>query len=258
MTFLDEVIKAKRLEVDELRKAPPQSRSTSPPAFRDALRAPGLSVIAEIKRRSPSKGFIAPDLDAANTARAYARGGAAAISCLTDRTFFGARTGDLEAACTSGRPVLRKDFIIDEVQIDESAALGASAILLIVRILEAPRLKALLDHATSLGLDALVEVHNEGEIESAVAAGALTIGVNNRDLGTLVVDPGLALRLRPLIPTGVLSVAESGVRTRADMEAIENAGFDAVLIGETLARSEDPAATLRDLLDRPRPRGATL
>lgn len=258
MTFLDEVIKAKRLEVDELRKAPPQSRSTSPPAFRDALRAPGLSVIAEIKRRSPSKGFIAPDLDAANTTRAYARGGAASISCLTDRTFFGAQAGDLEAACTSGRPVLRKDFIIDEVQIDESAALGASAILLIVRILEAPRLKALLDHATSLGLDALVEVHNEGEIESAVAAGALTIGVNNRDLGTLVVDPGLALRLRPLIPTGVLSVAESGVRTRADMEAIENAGFDAVLIGETLARSEDPAATLRDLLDRPRPRGATL
>lgn len=248
MTFLDDVLLTKRIEVEALRVRPPvPPPSSSRPGFREALAGPGLSVIAEIKRRSPSKGLLAPDLDARRTAHAYAEGGASAISCLTDRSFFGASPDDLQRARTASLPVLRKDFMIDELQIDESASLGASAILLIVRILTPARLEALLKHATTLGLDALVEVHDDAEIETAVAAGASIIGVNNRDLDTLVVDPGRALALRAHIPDGVIRVAESGVKTRDDVRKIEEAGFDAVLIGETLARSEDPAARLREL-----------
>ncbi len=252
MSFLDEVLATKRDEVARLRAHPPVTRPVSMSAshrpFRAALAGSGLSVIAEIKRRSPSKGPLAPDLDALATACAYAEGGAAAISCLTDATYFGARPDDLGEARKAGLPVLRKDFLIDELQIDQSVAMGASAVLLIVRILEAPRLEALLTHAATHGLEALVEVHNEAEVDRALTAGASVIGVNNRDLGTLVVDSRMALRLRPRIPAGVLSVAESGVKTRDDVRRIEDAGFDAVLIGETLAASSNPAATLRDLL----------
>lgn len=252
MNFLDEVIAVKRREVAALKtKSHERPAVGAPrPKFGEALRAQGLSVIAEIKRRSPSKGVLAPGLDSAALARAYAQGGAAAISCLTDREFFGARDDDFANALTSGRPVLRKDFLIDEIQIDQSVALGASAILLIVRILEPPRLAALLRYATQRGLDVLVEVHREDEVERALEAGAAIIGINNRDLDTLVVDPGCATRLRPLIPSGVVAVAESGVKTRDDVERIEGAGFDAVLIGETLATSADPSAKLRELLGR--------
>ncbi len=250
MTFLNDVLAAKRVEIATLR-AGPARRGTAPLArgFEQALRGPGLSVIAEIKRRSPSKGALAPDLDAARTAAAYRSGGAAAISCLTDAGFFGARPNDLEAALRGGLPVLRKDFLIDPLQIDESRALGASAVLLIVRILDQASLRRLLDHARAHGLDALVEVHHEAEIDRAMDAGATLIGVNNRDLETLVVDPGCAIRLRPRIPAQVASVAESGVGTRDDVCRIRDAGFDAVLIGEALASSPDPAARLRELLD---------
>ncbi|MBK5257172.1 MAG: indole-3-glycerol-phosphate synthase [Vicinamibacteria bacterium] len=248
MMFLDEVLRTKAVEIAALRLAPPAPMPVGRPGFREALAGPGLSVIAEIKRRSPSKGALAPGLDAGKTARAYAEGGAAAISCLTDATYFGARPDDLPLAAASALPVLRKDFLIDEIQIDESVAMGASAVLLIVRILEPARLATLLSHAASRGLDALVEVHDEEEIDTALRAGASIIGVNNRDLDTLLVDPGRALGLRPRIPKGVLSVAESGVKTRDQVEAIADAGFDAVLIGETLATSPDPAATLQSLL----------
>ncbi len=250
MTFLEDVLKAKRREVRSLRKNPSAFVGGTDSGFARALRGPGLSVIAEIKRRSPSKGVFAPDLDAARTAQAYAAGGAVAISCLTDREFFGALPGDLQLARTASLPVLRKDFLIDEVQLDESVSMGASAVLLIVRVLDRGRLKALLAYAESRGLQALVEVHDEVEIDRAMAEGASIIGVNNRDLGTLVVDPGRALRLRPCIPAGILSVAESGVATRDDMKRIEAAGFDAVLIGEVLAKSPDPAAKLRELSGR--------
>lgn len=250
MTFLDDVLAFKRREVEGLRENPPEIADDRRAGFARALRVPGLSVIAEIKRRSPSKGVIAPGLDAAKTACAYATGGAAAISCLTDREFFGAHPDDLPLARSASLPVLRKDFLIDEVQIDESSSMGASAVLLIVRILEPARLRVLLQHAQSLGLDALVEVHDEDEIDRALSSGASIIGVNNRDLGTLLVDPGLAHRLRPRIPEGVLSVAESGVKTRDDVKRIEDAGFDAVLIGETLAVSSDPAVKLRELIGR--------
>lgn len=251
MSFLDDVLAVKRREVEALRRnAPAAARRPPGSGFAEALRAPGLSVIAEIKRRSPSKGDIAPGLDVAKTVRAYAQGGAAAISCLTDRGFFGAMPSDFQAAGASSLPRLRKDFIIDALQIDESAAMGAAAILLIVRILDDARLAALHAHALRLGLDVLVEVHDEAEVDRALAAGARIIGVNNRDLATLSVDPQRAERVRGRIPAGVLSVAESGVRTRVDVQGIEAAGFDAVLIGETLATSPHPAATLRALLGR--------
>ena len=252
MTFLDDVLKAKRREVRSLREHPPAFAGGTDSGFARALKGPGLSVIAEIKRRSPSKGVLAPDLDAARTARAYAAGGAVAISCLTDRGFFGAHRDDLQLARTASLPVLRKDFLIDEVQLDESVSMGASAVLLIVRILDNARLNTLLAYAESRGLHALVEVHDEAEINRALAEGASIIGVNNRDLGTLVVDPGRALRLRPRIPKGIISVAESGVATRDDVKRIENAGFDAVLIGEALATSHDPAAKLRELTGQAR------
>ena len=251
MTFLDEVLDAKRREVERLRLDPPVVPGPVVSGFARALRSPGLSVIAEIKRRSPSKGPLSPHLDAAKTARAYARGGAAAISCLTDRTFFGAREGDFAHALTGSLPVLRKDFLVDEIQIDESAALGASAVLLITRILPPNRLGALLRQAATRGLDALVEVHDEAEVDRALEAGASIIGVNNRDLETLEVDPGRALRLRSRIPTSVASVAESGVRTRDDVRRVEEAGFDAVLIGEALSTSPDPCAALRAFSGEP-------
>lgn len=251
MSFLEDVLGVKRREVAALASNPPgRPRAPRRPGFAEALRAPGLSVIAEIKRRSPSRGDIAPGLDVAETARAYARGGAAAVSCLTERAFFGARDGDFEAAGVAALPRLRKDFVIHELQIDESAAMGAAAILLIARILDDARLAALHAYASGLDLDVLVEVHDESEIDRALAAGAAVIGVNNRDLATLSVDPRRAERLRPRIPAGVVSVAESGVRARADVERIAAAGFDAVLIGEALATSPDPAATLRTLLGR--------
>ena len=248
MTFLDDVLETKRAEIESLRLDPPRVRALPAGTFGRALRGSGLSVIAEIKRRSPSKGELSPGLDAATTARAYASAGAAAISCLTDRTFFGAHVGDFKAARSAGLPVLRKDFLVDEIQLDESARLGAAAVLLIVRILQAGRLEALLRHATSLGLETLVEVHDEAEVDRALEAGALIVGVNNRDLQNLQVDPGRALRLRPRLPAGILSVAESGVRTRDEVRRIEEAGFDSVLIGETLVTSSDPSATLMDLL----------
>lgn len=249
VTFLDDVIAVKEREVTSLPTAPARFGAGTPrPSLESALRNRGLSVIAEIKRRSPSKGVLAPNLDARALSLAYARGSASAISCLTDREFFGAEAGDLEHARAAGLPVLRKDFLIDERQIHESVALGASAVLLIARILEPARLAALLARASEAGMDALVEVHTEEEIDRALQAGARIIGINNRDLDTLQVDVGLALRLRPRIPETVLSVAESGVRTRDDLKRVEAAGFDAVLIGETLATNPDPAAKLRELL----------
>ena len=250
MRFLDDVLETKRAEIAVLREDPPEVSALENTGFARALQRPGLSVIAELKRRSPSKGELAPRLDAAKTARAYADGGASAISCLTDQKFFGARPDDFAQARIAGLPVLRKDFLIDEIQIDESVRLGASAVLLIVRILAAGRLEALLRHATALRLDVLVEVHDEAEVDRALSAGASMVGVNNRNLRTLEVDPGRALRLRPRIAAGVTTVAESGVRTRDDVKRIEEAGFDAVLIGETLATSPDPATTLMELLGK--------
>lgn len=250
MTFLDDVLEVKRAEIDLLRQHPPAASASSAHGFGRALRGAGLAVIAEIKRRSPSKGDLAGSLDVASAARAYAAGGAAAISCLTDRPFFGALPGDVAQAGAAGLPLLRKDFLIDEIQIDESVDMGVSAVLLIARILPPGRLETLYRHAVSRGLDVLFEVHDEAELDRAVAAGASIIGVNNRDLSTLEVDPGRALSLRPRIPAGVVSVAESGVKNRDDVRRIEDAGFDAVLIGEAIVTSPDPAMALMELMGK--------
>jgi indole-3-glycerol phosphate synthase len=220
----------------------------------EALRGETVAVIAEIKRASPSKGAIAPDVIATDVARAYLDGGAAAISVLTDETFFRGTLDDLEAVAAlahggaTPHPILRKDFIVDAFQVIEARAAGADAVLLIVVALEDTRLCELLAAATAYGMDALVEVHDEREMERARHAGATLIGINNRDLRTFAVDLATTERLADDAPDDVTLVAESGIRTRADVERLRRAGAHAVLVGETLMRAPDRAAAVRELL----------
>lgn len=247
-SFLERVVARKRDEAARLRRSPPAAPAPRPRlSFADALRSKTPAVIAEIKRSSPSRGAINADLDAASLAAAYLSGGAAAISCLTDHEDFGARPGDFAAARAARLPTLRKDFVVDAVQIDESAAMGASAVLLIARILSGAELRAFVERAEDLGLGALVETHDAVDIERAVDAGARVIGVNNRDLETLAVDPRRAEALRRAIPDGVMAVAESGIRARADVDRLAAAGYDAFLVGEALSASADPAARILEL-----------
>lgn len=218
------------------------------PSFRAALRRPHLAVIAEVKRRSPSAGLIREDLDPAERAALYAAHGAAAISILTDTPYFGGSVQDLRAAAERcALPLLRKDFIIDEVQILEARAAGASAVLLIVRILTGQRLDQLLRCAELFGLDALVEVHTKVELATALDAGATLIGVNSRDLDTFSVDVNAAWRLLAEVPIDRIAVAESGLAGRQDVARAAEAGADAVLIGTALSAAESPAALLREL-----------
>jgi indole-3-glycerol phosphate synthase len=254
MNILAKIVARKEAEVaDRTRRVPLWAiRDQAPPPPRDfvaALRRPGISAIAEIKRRSPSRGVLCACINAGELAAAYERGGARAVSVLTDRDFFGGSEEDLDAARTETMiPILRKDFTIDPYQIYESRALGASAILLIVRILEDSRLQELLAVARECKLAALVETHNEREVERALVAGAEIIGVNARDLDTFKVDPAGVLSVKQRIPASVIAVAESGIQTRDDVLRLEKAGFDAILVGETLVRSPDPAAKLRELI----------
>ncbi len=236
-----------RVEAGGLRDA--RSPAGRPPSLAEALAAPGLSVIAEVKRKSPSEGEIA-DLDAAEVARAYARAGARAVSVLTEPEFFAGSDADLEAVRAAVElPLLRKDFVVHPSQIDEAVALGASAVLLIVAVL-GPLTGAYLEAARAAGLDALIEVHDEREAELALEAGAEILGVNNRDLATLRVDLGTAPRVarhvRALGFDGLL-VAESGYRAHEELAPLEGR-FDAVLIGSSLARDPDPEAALRRLI----------
>jgi indole-3-glycerol phosphate synthase len=212
-----------------------------------------VAVIAELKRRSPSAGSIREDLDPAERAVLYAASGAAAISVLTDAPYFGGSVDDLRAAAGScSLPLLRKDFIIDEVQILEARAAGASAILLIVRVLGRPRLESLLSCTAELGLDALVEVHTEPELDGALEANASIIGVNSRDLDTLRIDVENAWKLLGRIPKDRVAVAESGIIGQSDVVDAAEAGADAVLIGTALSAAESPAALLRGLSGVPR------
>jgi indole-3-glycerol phosphate synthase len=250
MTGLAEILSQKRRDVlarkarvplFALRGAPPLPALD----FEAALRKPGLSVIAELKRRSPANGPIAENLDVTAVASAYAAGGASALSVLTDARFFGARPDDLPAAKHAAYlPVLCKDFVIDAYQIYEANHLGADAILLIVAALSLGELRDLMAVAGELRMPALVEVHDEAELESALGCAASIVGVNNRNLRTFEVDLEVSLRMRPLIPPGILTVAESGIRNRADVQRIQEAGFDAVLVGETLLRAADPRNAL--------------
>ena len=222
-----------------------------PPArdFASALRGATMRVIAEVKRASPSKGPIRLDLDAAALAREYATAGAAAISVLTQEEGFRGSLDDLAAVRKAVElPVLRKDFIVEVYQAYEARAYGADAILLIVAALSPDQLKDLLALAHTVGLAVLAESHGEREVEEAVAAGAQVVGINNRNLKDFTVDIETTLRLRPLIPAGVVTVSESGIRTASDVRRLRDAGVDAVLVGESLVASDNPGAKLRELL----------
>lgn len=219
--------------------------------FVQAIRRPGLSLIAEHKRRSPSAGLIRAGVELAEVVGAYERAGAAALSILTEPASFGGSLADLRAArAASTLPLLRKDFIVDAYQVLESFAAGADAILLIVAALSARALADLHAQALDLGLPALVEIHDARELEAAVAAGAEVIGVNNRDLTTLAVDLERTFGLLPQLPKDVVVVAESGFRTPAELDALAEAGVDAVLIGEVLMRADDIEAACRKLIQR--------
>jgi len=219
-------------------------------AFEQALGMAGrVNVIAECKRRSPSKGVLAAEYDAPSIAKLYEQGGAAAISVLTEPTFFDGALEHLAAVRRSvALPLLRKDFIVDQYQLFEARANGADAILLIVAALEQADLVRLQKRAWELGLAALVEVHDEGELTRAVDSGARLIGVNNRNLRTLQVDIDGSYRLAGRIPAGVVAVSESGLSTRADLERLAAAGYRAFLIGERFMIDPDPAGAIQKLL----------
>lgn len=227
----------------------------TPPSFRDALRAgPHVALVAEFKRRSPSAGELTAE-HAGSVARQYADQGAHALSVLTDAEHFGGALDDLaSAAAATQLPALRKDFIVDEAQIVEARAAGAAAVLLIVAMLDDSELRALLREAESMEMEALVEVRDAREAERAVAAGARTIGINRRDLRTLVTDPGTVERVARLLPSGTTVVTESGVRNAGDVARARDAGSHAVLVGEALLRlpGESRGALVRELATVPR------
>ncbi|HYT25928.1 MAG TPA: indole-3-glycerol phosphate synthase TrpC [Actinomycetota bacterium] len=243
--------RAAKLPLDAIKEA--ATAAPPPRGFRAALSQskPGVALIAEIKRRSPSRGDIRPDLDPAALARAYQRGGAAAVSILTEPRHFAGSPTDLRAAhAATDLPVLRKDFIITPYQVWEARAWGADALLLIVAALDPALLTALLTETAAAGLDALVEVHTRAEAETAAASGATLVGINARDLATLGVDPGRFAAVRDVLAGEVTVVAESGIHDRAGVLAVASAGADAVLVGESLVRARDPAAAAAALLGR--------
>jgi indole-3-glycerol phosphate synthase len=208
-----------------------------------------MAVIAEIKRRSPSKGDLDPALDPAIVAAEYQAGGAACLSVLTDREFFGGGPEDLVAASAAcSLPVLRKDFTVSALDVCDARAMGADAVLLIAAALSDDELRCFVDLAGTLSMTAVVEVHDENELSRALDTGTGVIGVNQRDLHTFEVDHRRALTLGALIPTGVLAVAESGIRSTDDVDSLATAGYQAVLVGETLVRSGDRRAAVADLL----------
>lgn len=255
MNQLERIVATTREEVARRRAVQPLEAVEAPgvrigaPSFAGALATPGLSLIAEHKRRSPSAGPIREDLSLEEVVGAYERGGASALSILTEGPNFGGDLDDLRAARQATElPLLRKDFIIDPYQVTEAALAGADAILLIVAALRPDELTALHEHALARGLSVLVEVHDLAELEVAVDAGARIIGINNRDLTTLEVDTRRTLELRPRIPEGTLTVAESGFRTSQQLSELAAAGVDAVLVGEALMRSVDVEAACRALV----------
>jgi indole-3-glycerol phosphate synthase len=254
-TYLDKIVAAHRdaaaadrRPIDALIA---ECRTLAPArGFRAALAAaPELAVIAEIKRRSPSKGDLNADLDAAAMAVAYQRGGATCLSVLTDVDYFGGSPADLQAArAACALPVLRKDFTVSAHDVADARRMGADCVLLIAAALSPGELDEFHALATEVGLDVLVEIHDEPEMEVALGVGATLIGVNQRDLVSFEVDHARAVRMGSAFPGGVVKVAESGVRGKADAESLRAAGYDAVLVGETLVTAGDPAAALAELI----------
>lgn len=249
MSFLARVGQRKRAELEPLRGQPP--RGVGPPirSFSLALRQSRLTAIAEFKRRSPSQGALRPGADVAEIARRYEQAGAAALSVLTDRDFFDGSGEDLRRARAAVKiPVLRKDFLIDPLQVAEARDWGADAVLLIAAMLDAASLSRMLAATAALGMEALVEVHDADELSLALACGAQIIGVNNRDLASLTIDLSTAESLLPRVPPGILRVAESGIGGPHDCARMRAAGADAVLVGTALMRAEDPGLALEALL----------
>jgi indole-3-glycerol phosphate synthase len=239
-------VSARDLEAGLERAAPPRG-------FAASLSRAGIRVIAECKRRSPSRGVLCEAYDPVAIAEGYAASGAAAISVLTEPTFFDGSLAHLAAVRAAvDVPLLRKDFVVDRYQLLEARAAGADAVLLIVAALDDPALETLSREAQALGLDVLVEVHDEAELERAVNAGAGLIGVNNRNLRTLTVDVGASLRLGPKMPAGTIAVAESGLKTASDLVSLQAAGYGAFLIGERFMSTPDPGAALAGLLSEAR------
>jgi indole-3-glycerol phosphate synthase len=215
--------------------------------FMEALGTPGVSLICEYKRRSPSAGEIAPGVTLEEQVVRYEKGGASALSVLTDETHFSGRLEDLATARAACRlPILRKDFVVDRYQLVESAVSGADAVLLIAGVLDKDRLREFQARARELDLDCLVEVHNESELDSALEAEAEIIGINNRDLDTGVVDVATTYKLITDVPAGKMVVSESGISSRAELIELERVGVDAALIGESLMRAENPEETVRE------------
>ena len=258
MDILDRILAAKRVEVEaEKRSVPPrraiEMASAAPPphAFVPALKRPGVvNIIAEVKRASPAKGAIRAAAAPDEVAKVYASAGAAAISVLTDARFFLGAPEHLRNVRTAvDVPLLRKDFLFEEYQIYRSRALGADAVLLIARVLERRLLTTLIGITRSLEMEALVEVHSEEDVAKATDCGATLFGVNNRDLATLKTSLETSLRLAPLLPPHAIKVSESGIETRADVERLRDAGYDAFLVGERLMRDADPGAALRALIE---------
>ena len=255
MSILEDILAGTRADLERRRRVVPEpslSRAGDrrEHAFRDALAAPGLSIIAEHKRRSPSAGTIRPGSSVTEVVQAYERGGAAAISVLTDQRYFDGSLEDLREAAGACRcPLLRKDFIIDTYQLAEAAWAGASAVLLIVAALEPATLAALHRAAGEHGLDVLVEVHDRAELDVARDIGAEIIGVNNRDLRDFSVDVERTFRLLEAMPAGAIVVAESGIGTPAQLARLHREGVHAALIGERLMREPDPASALEALLN---------
>ena len=251
MSILDDIVVSTKKRVDSDKQAGlPQQRTwrRDPFLFEHDLRVGDISFICEIKKASPSKGIISEDFPYLDIAREYEDGGATAVSVLTEPDFFqGSDSYLAEIRDVVRLPLLRKDFIIDSFQIEQSARLGADAILLICSILTAAELAAFIREADRFGLSCLVETHDESELEIALAAGARVIGVNNRDLKTFEVDSSNSIRLRKLAPKDIVFVSESGIKDAGDVDLLRRHGIDAVLVGEALMRSDDRKAALAAL-----------
>ena len=255
-TFLSDLIEQIETDLVEQKRERPEAElraaigEPSPGRpFSEALIAEGVSLIAEMKRASPSRGAIHPDAEVAEVVGAYRRGGARACSILTEHRYFGGSLDDLaRARAAVDLPLLRKDFIVDPYQLLEARAAGADAALLIVAGLGPDRLSELMAAAAELSLDVLVETHDEAEVEIAVDAGAEIIGINNRNLHTLDVDLETTFRLLADVPAGTVVVAESGISTPEDIRAVHDAGVDAVLVGEALMSSDNPEAAIGQLM----------
>jgi indole-3-glycerol phosphate synthase len=254
--MLDKIVAEKRKEVAQRKKSLPLStlkeriaQSRAPLDFAAAISGDSTRLVAEVKRASPSRGVLCPDFDPVALAKSYARGGAAAISVLTETNYFQGSIDHLAAIREEVRlPMLRKDFIFDPYQIYESRAYGADALLLIVAILSQEQLGELITLSHHLNLSCLVEVHNESEVERALSSGAEIIGINNRDLATFAVDINITHRLRPLIPQGRIVVSESGINSREDIEKLKEWGVGAVLVGEALVTAEDIPTKMKELI----------